>query len=165
MKYRIIGADGKTYGPVGLEQLRLWLAQGRVENRTPVYLDGATDWTFLGLLPEFAAEFAAPPPAVGAVKPGRAPARRGTNGFATAGLVCSLLAWVCCCCVPLNLLGMIFCIVALAQISRQPEPQEGRLFAIIGLVLSVANLVLGLAVVLLQLALGSTNVTWQTGQF
>jgi len=29
MNYRIIGADGKTYGPVGIEQIRQWLAEGR----------------------------------------------------------------------------------------------------------------------------------------
>jgi hypothetical protein len=163
MNYRIVGADGKTYGPAGLEQIRQWLAQGRVESRTPVHLSGASDWTYLGLLPELAAEFASPPPAIGALNP--AVTSRGTNGFATAGLICSLLAWTCCCCLPFNLLGLIFSIIALVQISSQPQPQEGRLFAIIGLVLSGANLVFGLFLGLLQLALNHAAFTWQSGQF
>jgi hypothetical protein len=144
MKYRIIGADGKMYGPVELDQIRRWLAAGRVDSRTPVYLEGAVNWTYLGLLPELATEFTAPPaapppPTIGALRP--AGAARGTNGFATAGLVCGILAWVpCCCCLPFNLFGLIFSLIALLQISGQAEPQEGRAFAIVGLVLSGGSL-------------------------
>ena len=164
MKYRIIGADGKMYGPIGLEQIRQWLAEGRADNRTPVYVEGASAWTYLGLLPELAAQFAPTPPARIAALPGVAPARR-TNGFATAGLVCALLSWTCCCCPPFSLLGLLFSIIALLQISSQPQPQEGRLFAIMGLVLSLANLLAGLAAVAMQLATGATSIHWQTSGF
>lgn len=166
MKYRIVGADGKVYGPVALEQIRQWLAEGRVESRTPVHVEGAAAWTTLGALPELAAEAASHPPAIGAVTPVAA-AVRGTNGFATAGLVCGVLAWTCCwcCCQPFSLLGLIFSIIALVQISSQPQPQEGRLFAIIGLVLSGANLLFGIILALLQLAFGNTTISWNTGQF
>jgi len=164
MNYRIVGADGKIYGPVGLEQIRQWLAEGRAESRTPVYVEGATGWTTLGLLPELATGFAVPPPAIGAVA--AAPASsRGTNGYATAGLICSLLSWMCCCCLPFNLLGIIFCIIALAQINSQPQPQEGRIFAIIGLVLSGANLLFSVVLVILQMAFGTNTVNWPAGQF
>jgi hypothetical protein len=162
--YRIVGADGKTYGPVGLEQLKQWLAQGRVDSRTPVLVDGASEWTSAGLLPELAATPAATPPSIGPARPGAARAR-GTNGFATAGLICSLLAWTCCCCLPFNLLGIVFSIIALVQISAQPEPQEGRAFAIIGLVLSATNLLLTFGLGLLQLALSPGNVNFRFGQF
>ncbi len=164
MKYRIIGADGKMYGPIGLDQIRQWLAEGRADNRTPVYAEGASQWTYLGLLPEFAAQFASPPPARIAAPPGVAPAR-GTNGFAIAGLICALLSWTCCCCPPFNLLGLLFSIIALLQISAQPQPQEGRLFANTGLVLSAANLLFGLAAVALQLAMGNTTINRQTAGF
>jgi hypothetical protein len=165
MKYRIIGADGKTYGPVGLEQIRLWLAQGRADSRTPVFVDGTADWTFLGLLPELAENVTIPPPAITPARPG---ATRGTNSFATAGLVCGLLSWFsccCCCCVPFNLLGLVFSIIALVQISAQPEPQEGRTLAIIGLVLSAANLLCGFGLGLLQLALHPANFNWYAARF
>jgi len=164
MKYRIVGADGRTYGPVELEQIRRWLAEGRVESRTPVHVEGASNWVTLAALPELAAPFAASPPAIGAVSVNPASAR-GTNGYATAGLICSLLAWTCCCCGPFNLLGLIFSIIALVQIKNQPQPQEGRLFAIIGLVLSAANLLFALGLALFQMVFGSTNINWQTGQF
>jgi hypothetical protein len=164
MNYRIVGTDGKVYGPVGLEQIRRWLAESRVESRTPVHVEGATAWTTLGLLPEFVTPLAGAPPAIGAVT--AAPASsRGTNGYATAGLICSLLAWTCCCCLPFNLLGIIFSIIALIQINSQPQPQEGRIFAIIGLVLSGANLLFTAAIAIFQMAFGSTTINWQNGQF
>jgi hypothetical protein len=60
--YKIIGADQKEYGPVTGDQLRQWLAEGRVNPQTQVLPEGATEWTTLGALPEFAtASFAAPP--------------------------------------------------------------------------------------------------------
>jgi hypothetical protein len=164
MNYRIVGTDGKVYGPVGQEQIRRWLAESRVESRTPVYVEGATAWTSLGLLPEFVTPLAGAPPAIGAVTATPA-SSRGTNGYATAGLICGLLAWTCCCCLPFNLLGIVFSIVALAQINSQPQPQEGRIFAIIGLVLSGANLLFTVAMVMLQMAFGSTTINWPTGQF
>jgi hypothetical protein len=167
MKYRIVGADGQTYGPIGLEQLRQWIAQGRADSRTPVFVEGARDWTFLGLLPELAGDFAAAPPRIGALSPAVG-AARGTNGFATAGLICGLLAWTCCCCLPcclpFNLLGLIFSIIALVQISSQPVPQEGRAFAITGLVLSGANLLFSLGFGLIELALSPQNISRHLGQ-
>ena len=51
--YKIIGADGKEYGPVTLEQLRQWLAEGRINTQTRIQPAGTTDWKFLGELPEF----------------------------------------------------------------------------------------------------------------
>ena len=162
--YRIIGTDGKTYGPVALAQVRQWIVQGRADSRTPVYVDGASDWTFLGLLPELAGDFAGTPPSIGVIRP-VATAARGTNGFATAGLICGLLAWTCCCCLPFNLLGIVFSIIALVQINSQAEPQEGRTSAIVGLVLSGANLLFSFGFGLLQLALNPASLHWHFGQF
>jgi hypothetical protein len=140
MNYRIIGNDGKIYGPVSAEQIRLWTAQGRVESRTAIFVEGAHDWTFVGLLPEFAGNFGTPPPTIGALKPGAGQLRK-TNSFAIWSLVCGALAWTCCCCcVPFNLLGVVFAIIALVQISSRPEIEEGRSLAVAGLVLSVTNL-------------------------
>jgi len=147
-KYRIVGVDGKVYGPIGLEQLRQWLAEGRIEGRTPVFVDGTSQWTVLDRLPEFV--HLAPAGAT-AAPVASAPARaRGTNGFAVSALICALLSWVCCCCcVPFNLFAIVFALIALVQISQQPEPQEGRLFAILALLLVLGNiLVLAFALVL-----------------
>ena len=160
MKYRIVGADGKIYGPVDLDQLRRWLSQGRVDRQTWVYGDGAKDWTALGLMPEFASVSAPPLPVIGAVTTSAA-APTGTNGFATAGLVCSLLSWTCCC-LPFNIFGVIFCVIALIQISSQPVPQQGRALAVVGLCLSIASIVFFFVLGTVQILANPGTVSWQS---
>ncbi|MGA2852781.1 MAG: DUF4190 domain-containing protein [Verrucomicrobiota bacterium] len=159
--YKIIGEDGKEYGPVSGELVRRWIAEGRVESRTPVFVDGAKDWNYAGLLPEFANYFAPTiPPAI--AMPGQPPK---TNSYATAGLVCSILAWICCCGFPFNLLGLVFSLVALSQINRHPELYEGRGLAIAGLVLSFASLLLTLGAVLWGLAFNPPAFQWNFKSF
>ena len=63
--YKIIGVDGQQYGPVGADLIRRWIAENRVRGDTLVQAEGATDWTPLSAVPEFAADLSAvPPPAV-----------------------------------------------------------------------------------------------------
>jgi hypothetical protein len=59
--YKIIGADGKEYGPIPVDQLLQWIAEGRVNAQTRILPEGATEWKSVGELPEFAAAFSAPP--------------------------------------------------------------------------------------------------------
>jgi uncharacterized membrane protein len=58
--FKLIGADQKEYGPVTLEQLQRWMAEGRVNAHTLVQPLGATEWKPLSSLPEFAGGFGAP---------------------------------------------------------------------------------------------------------
>ncbi len=60
--YRIIGGDGREYGPVAASQLAQWIAQNRANGRTLVRPEGASEWTPLAEVPEFAAAFATRPP-------------------------------------------------------------------------------------------------------
>ena len=160
--YKIIGSDGKQYGPVTAETLREWITQGRVESRTSVLPDGATEWTFVGLLPEFSGNFSGPPPVITAPKP--APlSSRGTNGFATAGFVCGLISIVCCCGCPFNILGLIFSIIALVQINKQVEKQDGWGLAFAGLMCSGVSLLTTLSFGILHLLLAPTHAAWQIG--
>lgn len=154
--YRIVGTDGKIYGPANAEQIRRWLAENRVESRTPVFVDGAAEWTFLGLLPEFANCLPMTPPV-------DAPAIRfrRSNFFATAGLVNGIAAWsMFCCCFgfPFNLLGLVFSLIGLSQISSHPERYEGRGQAIAGLVLSILSLLLILLCLVWSVATGNFEV-------
>jgi TM2 domain-containing membrane protein YozV len=57
--YKIIGGDGKQYGPVSAEELRRWIAQGRANAQTLVHADGSSDWKPLGGEAEFAPLFSA----------------------------------------------------------------------------------------------------------
>ncbi len=63
--YKIIGANQAEYGPVSAEQLRQWIAEGRINAQTPAQAAGETGWKPISRFPEFAASFpsaAAPPP-------------------------------------------------------------------------------------------------------
>jgi uncharacterized membrane protein len=64
--YKIIGADQKEYGPVTAEQLRQWLAEGRVNGQTSVCSAGSAEWKPLAAFPEFADDLATKPAAAGA---------------------------------------------------------------------------------------------------
>lgn len=59
--YKIIGADGKEYGPVSVEALRDWIQQGRVSPQTQARLEGSADWRPLNSYPEFSAASGTPP--------------------------------------------------------------------------------------------------------
>ncbi len=83
--YKIIGADGQTYGPVSAEQLRNWIAENRVNAQTLVQPENAGDWKPLGAFPEFAEACAAkvPPP----LKPLPVAAAPGPDTDALAGAI------------------------------------------------------------------------------
>src|SRR5205807_9021059 len=57
--YKVIGSDGKEYGPISLQQLQQWRAEGRINFQTRVLAPGATEWKPAADLPELG--FAAPP--------------------------------------------------------------------------------------------------------
>jgi hypothetical protein len=57
--YKILGSDGNEYGPLSADKIKQWIAEERVEKKTPVLPESAEDWVFLSSLPEFAEAFAA----------------------------------------------------------------------------------------------------------
>jgi TM2 domain-containing membrane protein YozV len=70
--YRVIGIDGQTYGPVSADQLRLWIAEHRVNLPSLVLAEGTTEWKSLSTFQEFATE-AKPPQLTANVPPVMAP--------------------------------------------------------------------------------------------
>jgi hypothetical protein len=149
--YKIIGADGREYGPISLEQLREWHTQGRVNAQTRVLVTGEANWKTIADLPEFAAPpaSAAPPGTPATIRPLTAAHALGTrtNGFAVAGLITgliSLLSFCCCVGFPFNLLGLTFSIIGLVQINNRPDVYSGKGMAIAGLITSALSLLLGI---------------------
>lgn len=59
--FKIIGADGRQYGPVAAAQLQEWIAAGRANSQTMVQVEGSTEWRPLHSFPEFAGQFSASP--------------------------------------------------------------------------------------------------------
>jgi hypothetical protein len=165
--YKIIGADGREYGPVGAEQLRQWIAEGRANAQTLTQAVGSTEWKPLGAFPEFSQLFVSAPNALIPPAYPLAPAamRPRTNGNAVAGLImgilgCTPFGWVCC--IPLfSVLGIIYSSNGLSQINQNPTQQTGRGIAVAGLVFSIIGLVAPLAIG----ALFSTMGMWSRHPF
>jgi hypothetical protein len=61
--YKIIGGDGKEYGPIDSLQIRRWIAEGRLNPASMVLAEGATEWKPLSSFPEFANDLGAAPQA------------------------------------------------------------------------------------------------------
>ena len=52
--FKMIGGDGREYGPVSTDQLRDWIADNRANGQTLVQAEGSTEWQPLSSIPEFA---------------------------------------------------------------------------------------------------------------
>lgn len=71
--YKIIGADGRQYGPIAADQIRRWIAERRVNAQTLAQSEGSTEWKPMISFPEFSSDFgAAPPPGPGSAHNPRA---------------------------------------------------------------------------------------------
>lgn len=151
--YRIIGADGREYGPVSRELLLQWLAEGRVNAQTQALAEGGAQWKPLANFPEFAGAWTSPraPLPLSSAYYGSAAVAK-TNSLATTGLimgVLSITAGCCCYGLPFNILGIIFSLIALSQIKNSQGMEQGRGLAIAGLVLSLLSIVLAILLVLI----------------
>jgi TM2 domain-containing membrane protein YozV len=83
--YKIIGTDGRQYGPIGADQIRRWFAENRVNAQSLAQSEGSTEWKPLISFPEFSADFNMAPPLV----PGSGHNPRASNKV-PAG-VCAIL--------------------------------------------------------------------------
>lgn len=157
--YKIIGADGRVYGPVSAGELREWIVEGRANGQSQIQAEGSPDWRPLETFPEFASALAGAasrtPPALPVLAEGSVASTK-TNGLAIAGFILGLVsvpAFCCCCCnPPCAVLGLIFSSIGLAQINRNPM-QGGKGLAIAGIILSV----LGLVAFVLSMIFGAAN--------
>jgi hypothetical protein len=142
--YKIIGADGKEYGPIPAEILRQWIAEGRANAMSRVLPEGSADWRTLAELPEFSGALGAA--AAPALVPGPItapqPAAR-TNTLALTGMIlgiCSLLFACCCFGLPFNVAGLLCSVIGLVQIHNDPAREQGKGLAVAGLILSLTSI-------------------------
>ena len=135
--YKILGGDGKEYGPVSVEQLRQWIADGRVNSRTSMQAVGSTDWKPLGEFPELNAVVPPPlPPAAAA--PAAVPSQ--TCGMAIGSLVLGILGFMSCGVTALP--GLILGIVGLNKINKSAGRLGGQGLAISGICVSGIALII-----------------------
>jgi len=165
--YKIIGADGKEYGPITAEQLRRWIAEGRANAQSKVLAEGAMEWKPLAEVAEFVQDLATPASSPSPPMALSSPQAPRTNPLAVVGMVLGTLAvtfGLCCCYgLPFNVPGIICSTVALAQIKNDPQNQQGKGLAIAGLLLSILSIVLVVLFLVLGVALNSGDL-WRKVQ-
>ncbi|HEX4997687.1 MAG TPA: DUF4339 domain-containing protein, partial [Terriglobia bacterium] len=81
--YKILGTDGKEYGPADVDQIRRWMAEGRINRETLLRREGESSWIPLSNIPELAATAMGPP----AYLPGSMSAADQVNAPAIALMV------------------------------------------------------------------------------
>lgn len=123
--YKIIGADGKAYGPVTAEQIRLWISEGRVNAQTQIQAEGTAEWRSLSTFPEFmepagiGAEAASSGPAPFAATQStgnREAALAAVKGPAIALKVTAIIGWI------LMAFGLLTNVLNIAGIQLIPTP-------------------------------------------
>lgn len=162
--YKIIGADGREYGPVSADTLRQWISEGRANAETRVLLENATEWKKLGEVAEFYPPVS--PPSPKPISPGPAapgpiaplPSAPRTSPLAVTGLVLGIISitfGLCCYGFPFNVAGAICSAIALSRIRQNPQRESGEGIAIAGLVLSLLSIVFGALMLAFYFSFGS----------
>jgi TM2 domain-containing membrane protein YozV len=67
--YKIIGIDGRQYGPVSAEQIRSWIAENRINAQSLAQPEGAQEWKPISAFPEFHFPSANVPPTIAPPQP------------------------------------------------------------------------------------------------
>lgn len=144
--FKLLGADKKEYGPVSVDQIRAWMAQGRANARTQLQAVGSTGWKPLVEFPEFAAALKpargapVPKPTAAAIQSAAAPPK--TSGLAVTSLVLGCLGLISCGITAV--IGLGLGIIALLRINKSNGQLGGRGLALAGTIVSAAVLPLGL---------------------
>jgi prepilin-type processing-associated H-X9-DG protein len=135
--YRIIGADQKEYGPVDRDQIRAWIAQGRVNAGTQVRSDESGGWKRLADFSEFSREFG-----TGAPSPSRPPPAPDakTSGMAIASLILGIFGLFTC--GVSAIAGLVLGIVSMKGIQKSNGQLRGHGIALAGTIVSGAFLFL-----------------------
>jgi len=153
--FRIIGADGKEYGPYSAGQLGELRAQNRLGPNTQVSADGGP-WQPASNYPELGVGQQAAGPGYGPGPVAPNPGASSTNGFAITGMIMGILSILSiypCCGLPFNILGLVFSAIALNQIKKNPQ-LPGKGMATAGLVCSIIGTALLAVLFMLGFAQG-----------
>jgi len=140
--YTIIGGDQKQYGLVTEDNIRNWIAEGRLNAQTLIKLDGDAEFRPLADYPEFADALAAGAAAQTAPEslPSEAAGPVKTSGLAIASLVLGILGVVTCSVTAL--IGLILGIVALTKIKKSQGTLGGNGLALAGIIVSAIFLLM-----------------------
>ena len=93
--YKIIGADQKQYGPVSADDLRQWIAEGRINAQSLIQAEGQTDWRPLSSFPEFATAAQPIPSGAPMMSAPASDVQSRVSGPATALMVVGIICVLC----------------------------------------------------------------------
>jgi Domain of unknown function (DUF4190)/GYF domain 2 len=139
--YKLIGSDGREYGPVSLDRIQQWVAEGRINARTQVQAAGSEGWLRATQIPEISSMLAArsgAPGALSAPPPGSTDAPR--KGLAVTSLVLGILSFLTC--ILTGIPAIICGHIALSRARREPAQYGGPGMALAGLILGYVSLVM-----------------------
>ena len=161
--YTIIGGDQKQYCLVTADNIRKWIAEGRLTSQSKVKAEGEAEWRPLSAFPEFADALAARAALSGVLPPlptaAAAPAR--TSGMAVSSLILGILGVFTCGITAL--FGLILGAVAMTQIKRNHGRLSGSGFALAGIIVSgICLLMMPFFAALMLPALASAKQKAQT---
>ena len=159
--YKIIGADGKEYGPVTIEQLRDWLTQKRLSAQTRILAPGSTEWRPAVEVPELAALFSPTPVApVREVAPpilSASQVRQPRKGMALLSFVLGLSSVVLCLSIIAALPAIVLGHIARSRAKRSPEKYAGSGFGLAGIILGYVSIFATLIFVTMVIQLAPQN--------
>jgi len=138
--YFITGADGKEYGPVPLELLQKWIAEGRVNAQTKMRVESSDAWQTAAEFPEVnhLLKAGVPPVGVAGQTPPAAPAAAPATGLATVSLLLGILGITC---LGITAIPAIICgHIALSRTRRSPATYGGFGMALAGLIMGYIGL-------------------------
>lgn len=78
--FKILGADGKEYGPVTADQIKKWITEGRANRETQAQQTGDSNWRPLAQFADFAEVLGVLPPVVAPPPAALAPAVSVASG-------------------------------------------------------------------------------------
>ena len=142
--YKIIGSDGKEYGPVSLDRIQQWVTEGRVSAQTQVQTAGSEGWMKATELPEInsmlAARARAPGPSPGGLTSPPSGSGAPQKGLAITSLALGILSFVTC--ILTGIPAIICGHIALSRARREPAQYGGPGMALAGLILGYVSLVM-----------------------
>jgi hypothetical protein len=152
--FKILGADGKEYGPVTVDQIKQWIKDGRANHETMAEKMGEIGWKPLAQYADFASQFATQPPVMpsgpagaaavnGPAADARARALSLVNGPAIALIATAILGMV------MNGIGIVVHLMGRGFVPPMYEMNPDVLR-----VIQIFNGPMGLVVRIIPLAIG-----------
>jgi len=134
--YTIIGGDRKQYPFVTDDNIRSWIAEGRLNEQSLIKAEGAAEFRPLAEFPEFAEAFAARAALAGApaALSAETAAPSKTSGMAVTSLVLGILGLFTCGITAL--IGLVLGIVALVKVKNSRGALGGGGLALAGIIVS-----------------------------